>query len=118
MLNTDQITRMITEACLFLDQSISSEVVRALNRNYRFYKPEELEEFKRDLSEAGYQAGLQLLEYRLHPEELKRFFNQRNQAVLIFHREEGEIIPKLITGKKRDREAISFLSGELRNDIA
>lgn len=115
-LNTEQITRMITEACLFLDQSISSEVVRALNRNYRFYKPEELEEFKRDLSEAGYQAGLQLLEYRLHPEELKRFFNQRNQAVLIFHREEGNIIPKLITGKKSEREAISFLSGEIKRE--
>ena len=116
ILNTDQITRVITEACLFLDQSISSEVVRALNRNYRFYKPEELEEFKRDLSEAGYQAGLQLLEYRLHPEELKRFFGQRNQAVLIFHKEKGEVIPKLITGRKKNREAISFFSGEINRE--
>jgi len=113
MLNTDQITRILTETCLFLDQDISSEVVRALNRNYRFYKKEEYEEFKRDLSESGYQAGLQLLEYRLHPEEIKRFFRQKNQAILIFHREKDDLIPKLIIGKSKSWEAITFLPNEL-----
>ncbi|MFZ9503432.1 MAG: peptidase domain-containing ABC transporter [Cyclobacteriaceae bacterium] len=113
MLNTDHIIRIITESCLYLDQHISSEVIRALNRNYRFYKTAELEELKRDLSEAGYQAGLQLLEYRLHPEELKRFFNQPNQAVLVFHREKDEVIPKLITGMGKKSQVTSFLDTDL-----
>lgn len=114
MLNTDQIIRIITESCLYLDKDISSEVIRALNRNYRFYKIDEQEEFKRDLSEAGYQAGLQLLEYRLSTSEIKRFFNQQNQAVLLFHREETDITPKLITGRKKKLESISFLESELQ----
>jgi len=113
MLNTDQITRIITESCLFLDQDISSEVVRALNKNYRVYSTDELEEFKRDLSEAGYQAGLQLLEYRLHPEEIKRFFRQRNQAVLIFHRERNDVLPWLITGEGKKYEVVNFIESGL-----
>ncbi|MFM7194516.1 MAG: hypothetical protein ACKOYP_07010, partial [Bacteroidota bacterium] len=74
MHNTDQIARIITEACLYLDTDVSGEVMRALNRNHRFYAEGEFPEFKRDLTEAAHQAGLQMLEYHLKGPELKAFF--------------------------------------------
>ncbi|MFM7329470.1 MAG: peptidase domain-containing ABC transporter [Bacteroidota bacterium] len=128
MHNTDQIARIITEACLYLDTDVSGEVMRALNRNHRFYSVQEFPEFKRDLTESAHQAGLQMLEYHIKGPELKAFFRHPDQLVLYFHAE-GEIIePRLVIpeGNKyrmirfgeEEATAIGFTLNDLRPEFA
>ncbi len=96
MHNTDQIARIITEACLYLDTDVSGEVMRALNRNHRFYGADEFPEFRRDLTEAAHQAGIQVLEYNLKGPELKAFFRHPDQLVLYFHLIGDVVEPRLV----------------------
>jgi len=108
MYNTDQIARIITEACLYLDTDVSGEVMRALNRNHRFYSEQEFAEFKRDLTESANQAGLQVLEYHLKGTELKAFFRHPDQLVLFYHRQGGVSEPRLVIPEDKGFRVIRF----------
>ena len=114
MLFTDQIIRIITESGLAVGSEASPEVIRTLTRNQRTYQAKELPEFKRDLQEACQQSGLQLLEYRLKPDEIRRLLLEPGQMILLFHREADRIEPRLILPKGRKSEIIHFL--ETRSD--
>jgi len=108
MHNTDQIARIITEACLYLDTDVSGEVMRALSRNHRFYSETEFAEFKRDLTESAHHAGLQVLAYQLKATEVKAFFRHQDQLVLYYRKNGAVSEPRLIIPEGSKYRIIRF----------
>ena len=108
MLNTDQIVRILQEVCLQQQTDMPGELLQSLDLNSRDYTGTEINEFKRDLMEAGYQAHLQMLEYTLSEREFHEFIRGRDQTILLFRKDRESYIPQLVWTKNGTTTLTSF----------
>jgi ABC-type bacteriocin/lantibiotic exporter with double-glycine peptidase domain len=108
MLNTDQIIRLIQESSLLLKTDLGGDVIQSLDLNYRQYSDLEFSEFKRDLSEAGHKAHLQMLEYSLPTAEFAKFLSDARQPVILFRKDRVNHIPQMIIPEKDSYRLTSF----------
>lgn len=100
MLNTDQITRILHEVCLRQKMDLRGEIIQSLDLNHRHYAGTEINEFKRDLTEAANAAHIQMLEYALPPAEFLEFIKSNSYPLLIFRRNRDSYLPQLIDSHK------------------
>jgi ABC-type bacteriocin/lantibiotic exporter with double-glycine peptidase domain len=108
MLNNHHIVRILREAALLLSHSYNANNLQFVEVNNRTYAPEEFEEFKRDLFEAGAKIQLMLLQYQLPSEDFISFLKQEKQFVLAFRTEKQELKPVLIHPAGKNRKETQF----------
>jgi ABC-type bacteriocin/lantibiotic exporter with double-glycine peptidase domain len=108
MLNTDQIIRIIQESSLILKTDLSGDIIQSLDLNYRQYGGDELNEFKRDLTEAGHKAHLQMLDYTLPANDFIKFLSESLQPVILFRKERDGFLPQMILPEREGYQLTSF----------
>jgi ABC-type bacteriocin/lantibiotic exporter with double-glycine peptidase domain len=106
MLNNDQLVRILRETSLLLKHDFDPRQIYFTETNQRTYKTDELVEFKRDLVEAGNKIRLMMLEYRLPLKDFHEFVLTDESPVVVFDTADGDFVPKVIYGAKRDTTEI------------
>jgi ABC-type bacteriocin/lantibiotic exporter with double-glycine peptidase domain len=102
MLRNDHIIRILRESSILLGHQFDANSLRFVETNNRPYTPEEFDEFKRDLLDAGNKIRIMFLEYQLDQSSLRSFAEQEESLMLLFHKGEGNLEPVLVhTHRKR-----------------
>lgn len=113
MLSNIQISRLLHEVSLKMKHLFDDEDLRFLELNNRSYTPDEFPEFKRDLLEAGIKIKLLFMEYTMPGIEFPKFIKAEDNPVLVFKKENNELIPALITQNKKQHIVSYFNEGNL-----
>jgi ABC-type bacteriocin/lantibiotic exporter with double-glycine peptidase domain len=96
MLTNQFLVRILRESALLLKHEFNAEQLFSTEINNRVYNPDEFQEFKRDLLEAGTKIRLMLLEYALSPADFTEVLKKEKSYVLAFQRSGGEVVPVII----------------------
>lgn len=94
-MNNHQIIRTIQESADLLKLELDSEAISSLEKFDRNYENVELNEFIRDLVEAGTDAGLIILEKHRRSELFREFMKTHESPVIVFDKDD-ELSPVLI----------------------
>lgn len=96
MLNNDQIVRCLREVAFVLKHDYSTDDLHHVEANQRTYQEDDLNEFKRDLIEAGNKMRILFMEYHLDPESFYEFYKDQKTPILAFFKED-HINPVVLT---------------------
>jgi ABC-type bacteriocin/lantibiotic exporter with double-glycine peptidase domain len=119
MLNNSQISRILHEVSLQMRHLFEDADLRFVEINNRSYATDEFPEFKRDLLEAGNKIKLLLMEYSMPELEFSKFIDTEDNPVLVFKKNNDELVPALITPNKKKHTVSYFLENELvREDFS
>lgn len=99
-MNNHQITRTLVESGSLIGIDIASDVLASLDNLYRDYQNEELNEFIRDLVEAGNESSMIMLEKHLKEDQFKDFVNEFQATPIIVFGKTDELSPIIIERKK------------------
>ncbi|MEQ1585198.1 MAG: ATP-binding cassette domain-containing protein [Cyclobacteriaceae bacterium] len=102
MLNNDQIVRSLREVAFVLKHDYSTEDLHHVEANQRTYQEDDLNEFKRDIIEAGNKMRILFMEYHLDRESFYEFFSNQKTPVLAFIKED-HITPVLLTSVSKNK---------------
>jgi ABC-type bacteriocin/lantibiotic exporter with double-glycine peptidase domain len=116
MLNNELIIRALREIAIQTKHDFSIDDLHHVEFNQRSYSEEDLAEFKRDVVEAGNKVRILLMEYYLDDEAFNDFFIHQSTPVLSFIKEE-EVIPVLLTHKRKKISVIRFERGQTRTEV-
>ncbi len=112
MLTNRIISKILHESALALNQQINGEDLQQLEFNNRDYRKDEFEEFKRDLMEAGNQAGLLFLQYELSNQEFRDHLSANDDLLLVLQQSDNEYLPILVDGKSSKKNAYRIMENE------
>jgi ABC-type bacteriocin/lantibiotic exporter with double-glycine peptidase domain len=119
MLSNIQISRILHEVSLQMNHLFEDGDLRFVEINNRSYTADEFPEFKRDLLEAGNKIKLLLMEYTMPEQEFSKFIDAEDNPVLVFKKNNDELIPALITQHKKKHTVSYFVENELiREDFS
>ncbi|MEY4931003.1 MAG: hypothetical protein RI909_1727 [Bacteroidota bacterium] len=107
MLNNDQIVRCLREVAFTMKHEFSADDIHHVEANQRTYAADDLDEFKRDLVEAGNKIRILFMEYHLDESSFQDFFSNQNTPVLAFIEDDG-LKPVLISTIKKRIHVIKF----------
>ncbi|WP_258103891.1 peptidase domain-containing ABC transporter [Marinoscillum sp. MHG1-6] len=99
-MNNHQITRTLSKSASLLKLDLGSDVLASLDNLYREYQNEELNEFIRDLVEAGNESSMIMLEKHLKKEKFKEFVRAFQATPIIVFSKLDELSPVIIERKK------------------
>ncbi len=105
MLNNDQIVRSLREVAFALKHDYSTEDLHHVEANQRTYQKDDLNEFKRDLIEAGNKMRILFMEYHLDREAFYEFFSNQKTPILAFINED-HITPVLLTPVLKNKTGV------------
>lgn len=105
MLNNDQIVRSLREVAFALKHDYSTEDLHHVEANQRTYQQDDLNEFKRDLIEAGNKMRILFMEYHLDREAFYEFFSNQKTPILAFIKED-HITPVLLTPVAKNKTGV------------
>ncbi len=106
MLNNDQIYRTLREVSLATHHSFNIEDIHHVETNKRSYDESQLNEFERDLTEAGNKIRVLFMEYHLGDAAFKDFMKGEASPVFSFIKAEGKIKPVLLIPQKKSYQQI------------
>ncbi len=101
MLNNDQIYRTLREVSLATHHYFNIEDIHHVETNQRNYDESQLNEFERDLTEAGHKIRVLFLEYHLDDVAFKDFMMGEASPVFLFKKEGNYIKPVLLIPEKK-----------------
>src|SRR5690606_18522625 len=110
MLTNFQITRILREVDLLLQQRFNVEDIRAVEVNKRDYSRAEFPEFKRDLQEAASKMRLLFLEYQLDDISFRSLIRKRESNILCFREEGDELVPVLLVHERKHLKITAITS--------
>ena len=102
MLTNDQIYRILREIALATKHDFNLEDIHHVEINQRSYDESQLNEFERDLTEAGNKIRVLFLEYHLDDATFKDFIRAEASPVFSFTKEDERIKPILLIPKKKN----------------
>ena len=102
MLTNDQIYRTLREIALATRHDFNLEDIHHVETNQRSYDESQLNEFERDLTEAGNKIRVLFLEYHLDDAAFKDFIRAEASPVFSFTKEGERIKPILLIPKKKN----------------
>ncbi|WPP52557.1 peptidase domain-containing ABC transporter [Catalinimonas niigatensis] len=82
------------------------------HQNIRFYKPDELNDFIYDLTEAGNRTRLVFIPHTIVPEQVNAFLDKLEFPVLFFIREKDSLLPCMFWLDKDKVKAKAFSDGD------
>lgn len=101
MLSNDQIYRTLREISLATRHDFNLEDIHHVETNRRLYDESQLNEFERDLTEAGNKIRVLFMEYHLTDAAFKEFMKGEASPVFSFIQSEGKIKPVLLIPQKK-----------------
>lgn len=101
MLSNNQIYRILREISLATHHDFNLEDIHHVETNQRSYDESQLNEFERDLTEAGNKIRVLFLEYHLDDAEFKDFIKEESSPILAFIQETDRIKPILLIPEKK-----------------
>lgn len=118
MLSNDQILRCLREVAFHLKHEYATDDLHHVEANQRNYLENELNEFKRDLVEAGNKMRILFLPYHLDRESFEDFFRNQTSPILAFVR--GNQTPVLIHPHTRKKIPVVYIDkqADVNADIA
>ena len=102
MLTNDQIYRTLREASIATLHDFNLEDIHHVETNQRIYDESQIDEFERDLTEAGNKIRLLFLEYHLDAAPFKDFIKSESSPILAFIKENDQIKPVLLIPEKKN----------------
>ncbi len=111
MLSNQHILQSLRELAVLLKHEYNVDDLRHLEIN-RHYENNELNEFKRDLVEAGNKVRLLLLENKLRKEDFIQFFNEQQATVLLIHETRSEFFPTILHYDKKAKAQAFDIKGD------
>jgi ABC-type bacteriocin/lantibiotic exporter with double-glycine peptidase domain len=90
-----------------MKHEFSADDIHHVEANQRTYAADDLDEFKRDLVEAGNKIRILFMEYHLDESSFQDFFSNQNTPVLAFIEDDG-LKPVLISTIKKRIHVIKF----------
>lgn len=101
MLSNDQIYRTLREISLATRHDFNLEDIHHVETNQRKYDESQLNEFERDLTEAGNKIRVLFMEYHLNDAAFKDFMKGEASPVFSFIQTDGKIKPVLLIPQKK-----------------
>jgi ABC-type bacteriocin/lantibiotic exporter with double-glycine peptidase domain len=108
-MNTDQLLRVLQESAMLMKHGVNFSGLKGDGLSNRIYQADELDEFKRDLTETGNALRLLFMEYTLSPEAFRELLLELEYPVLLFQTEGDHITPQIIYKSKGALTKVSFL---------
>ena len=112
MLTNLSIVTILRETGLALKHDIDLDEIRNVEMNNRSYSREELNEFKRDLMEAGNPSRIVFLEYALQEDEFTKFQQHQDSPIVVFLNDPLNPTPALLIPSEKSSRMIRI--GETR----
>lgn len=110
MTNLD-LEKIIHESALALGKAIDPGIIEDISRNVRTYNQSELIELKRDLTESARKVNLAVFDNTIAPQELQHFIEESPEVMLLFHDDNGTLVPVLVRAEKQ--RVRSLLDGKV-----
>ena len=101
MLTNDQIYRALREVAIATHHDFNLEDIHHVETNKRSYDESQLNEFERDLIEAGNKIRVLFLEYHLDDASFKDFIKGESSPILAFIKGNDRIKPILLIPEKK-----------------
>lgn len=101
MLNNDQIYRTLREVSIATHHDFNLEDIHHVDTNKRTYDESQLNEFERDLTEAGNKIRVRFLEYHLDDNAFNDFIKGESNPIFSFIKEADRIKPILLIPEKK-----------------
>jgi len=117
MLSNNQIYRTLREVSLATKHDFNLEDIHHVETNQRSYDESQLNEFERDLTEAGNKIRVLFMEYHLTDAAFKDFMRGEASPVFSFTKVEGKIKPVLLIPKKKFYQQIVIDENENRSSV-
>ncbi len=118
MLSNDQIYRTLREVSVATRHDFNLEDIHHVETNKRIYDESQLNEFERDLTEAGNKIRLLFLEYHLDDASFKDFIKGESGLIFAFIKENDRIKPiLLIPEKKGNYQIIIDETNNYKSDV-
>lgn len=117
MLSNNQIYRTLREVSLATKHDFNLEDIHHVETNQRSYDESQLNEFERDLTEAGNKIRVLFMEYHLTDAAFKDFMRGEASPVFSFTKVEGKIKPVLLIPKKKVYQQIAIDENENRSSV-
>ncbi len=106
MLSNNQIYRILREVSLATRHDFNLEDIHHVETNQRSYDESQLNEFERDLTEAGNKIRVLFMEYHLDDTAFKDFMKGEASPVFSFVKMQGRIKPVLLIPEKKAYQQI------------
>ena len=108
-MTTSDIIQIIREASLYLKMELIEDQLQSVYFNQRTYEKEDLQEFKRDLTEAGRKCNLYIVEQSIPASQLKFLFKESKDPLVVFVSNENDYKAELLVSERLKLQ--SLLSG-------
>jgi len=102
-MNNKQIVHTIVESAKLLNQDYNSAALNDIETLSRKYHMDELNEFKRDLTEAGNKVRIIFLDNTLPCDKFQEFLLEVEIPLIVFEQGESDYVPCILYKDRRDR---------------
>lgn len=99
-MTNDLIITLLREAAVSLKHPIDPTALGGTKNNARDYVPEDILEFKRDLTEAARRVDLLVMEFKLPADGITDFVRKSDEVLMLFAVNGDEIVPVLLKNTK------------------
>lgn len=111
-MDNQQLVQIVRASSQRLGKPYDGLMLEPLRFSQQTYKAHQLGEFKRDLVEAGHQAGIIFLEQECAKEEFVRVVQDREVPSLVFRYEEGDYVPAILFKDKKEVKILDVTQDE------
>lgn len=112
-MHSTHITALIRQSAGLLNQDFDATPLMAIDSLNRFYGIDEIEEFKRDLSEAANRHNIIYLDYDLTYQRFKEFLNEVHIPILAFEFTEDGLAPIIFYKRKDQLRVVHFTDQQI-----
>ncbi|MEM7107687.1 MAG: ATP-binding cassette domain-containing protein [Bacteroidota bacterium] len=107
-MNSNQIIQTIRESAYLLGQDFDGFTLSELDSSPREYDKDEVNEFKRDLTEAANKQRIIFIENNLSRDEFKAFINEVEIPLVAFEEAEEKLIPIIFFKEKQKLKVLQL----------